>query len=71
MNELKENSFAVTQRNAARGRGNTEPRKSLMQQAAVELSPQGARWLTKRLQQAFAQNGKMNQADLKSLIKFG
>lgn len=71
MNELKANSFAVTQRNAARGRGNTEPRKSLMQQAAVELSPQAARWLTKRLQQAFAQNGKMNQADLKSLIKFG
>ena len=53
MNALGSDSFAPTQRNAARGRGNTNPRRSFMQQPAVELSHKGFEWLNARLQNAF------------------
>lgn len=71
MRTLGANSFAVTQRNAMRGMGNTAPRKSLMQQAAVRLSAQGAAWLTSRLEQAFKQHGRMSARDLNKLIRYG
>ncbi len=53
MSQLKSDAFASTQRNKAAGEGNTEPRRALMQQAAVELSPEGFRWLNNRLQTGF------------------
>jgi hypothetical protein len=71
MRTLGANSFAVTQRNAALGTGNTAPRKSLMQQAAVKLSVQGSAWLTRRLEQKFKQYGQMNKPDLNKLIRYG
>lgn len=71
MRTLGANSFAVTQRNAARGRGNTAPRKSLMQQASVRLSARGTAWVTRRLEQAFKQHGKMSARDLNELIRYG
>ena len=67
MDTLKENSFASTQRNAAQGRGNTDPRHAYRQQAAVELSGEGHAWLSKRLQDKFEAHGKIPQDSLRSL----
>lgn len=67
MNTLGPDSYFVTQRNAARGRGNTEPRKSLMQQAAVRLSAQGHAWLNRRLEESFEQHGRITQKQMKTL----
>jgi hypothetical protein len=59
METLRSDSFASTQRNAGRGEGNTDPRRAYLQQAAVELSPEGIAWLTERLDAAFAAHGKV------------
>ena len=59
MDTLGANSFAPTQRNAARGQGNTNPRGAYLQQAAVELSPAGSSWLGDRLQAALDAHGKV------------
>ena len=67
MDTLGSDSFAPTQRNAARGTGNTDPRRAYMQQAAVELSSQGLLWLGERLQVAFAEHGKVPQDTLDEL----
>ena len=64
MDTLGGDSFAPTQRNAARGSGNTDPRRAYMQQAAVELSSQGISWLSGRLQAAFDEHGKVPQGTL-------
>ena len=61
MDALGSDSFASTQRNAACGTGNTDPRRAYGQQPAVELSPQGISWLGKRLQAAFDAHGKVPQ----------
>jgi hypothetical protein len=67
MGALGANSFSPTQRNAARGEGNTDPRRAYQQQAAVELSPEGLAWLGERLQAAFDRHGKVPQDDLDQL----
>jgi hypothetical protein len=67
MDALGADAFASTQRNVAKGRGNTIPRRSLMQQAAVQLSPQGTAWMNEQLERAFLRHGKLGRADLKSL----
>lgn len=71
LNELMEtlgaDSFAPTQRNAARGQGNTNPRRAYLQQAAVELSPAGLSWLGDRLQAAFDAHGNVPQDTLDKL----
>ena len=67
MSELKSDAFASTQRNRALGKGNTEPRRAFMQQAAVELSPEGLAWLSERLQRAFLKYGKLPAAFLNTL----
>lgn len=67
MNELKARSFAATFRNASRGAGNTDPRKAYRQQAAVELSTEGAAWLVEKLEAAFRRNGKCAPAELAAL----
>ena len=67
MEALESDSFTPTQRNAARGAGNTDPRRAYMQQAAVELSSQGLLWLGERLQEAFAEHGKVPQDTLDQL----
>ena len=62
MDTLEADSFAPTQRNAARGQGkNTNPRRAFMQHAAVALSPAGLSWLGDRLQAAFDAHGKVPQ----------
>ena len=67
MGTLGSDAFAPTQRNAASGVGNTDPRRAYMQQAAVELSSQGLLWLGERLQAAFAEHGKVPQDTLDEL----
>ena len=57
MDTLGIDSFATTQRNAARGDGNTNPRRSLMHPPAVRLSNDGFEWLSARLQNAFDAHG--------------
>ena len=67
MDTLDADSFAPTQRNAARGQGNTNPRRAYLQQAAVELSPAGLSWLGDRLQAAFDAHGKVPKDTLDRL----
>lgn len=67
MDALGLDSFASTQRNAAKGQGNVDPRRAYRQQPAVGLSPQGLAWLSDRLETAFATHGKIPAADLATL----
>ncbi len=67
MDTLGADSFASTQSNSAQGRGNTDPRRSYRQQAAVKLSNEGFLWITERLEAAFQEHGMITQAELDSL----
>ncbi|WP_159996520.1 phospholipase D family protein [Roseomonas sp. 18066] len=67
MGDLGASSFAPTQSNAARGKGNTDPRRAYQQQAAVQLSAEGVAWLGERLQAAFDRHGKVPQVELDEL----
>ncbi len=67
MDALKSDAFLPTQRNAAKGEGNTDPRRAYLQQAAVELTPQALAWVNGRLQRAFNQFGTLPAADLATL----
>ena len=67
VDKLGSDSFATTQRNAARADGNTNPRRSLMQQPAVRLSRDGFEWLNARLQTAFDVHGQVPRHVLREL----
>lgn len=67
MDELGENSFSSTQRNAAAGLGNTNPRKAYMQQASVQLSVQGFDWLNAKMGKAFIKHGRVAATELEQL----
>lgn len=67
MDALKSDAFLPTQRNAAKGEGNTDPRRAYLQQAAVELTPQALVWVNERLQRAFNQYGTLPAAELATL----
>ncbi len=67
MDELGSDSFAPTQRHAAAKEGNTDPRASLMQKAAMELTPQAIAWLNSRLEQRFDTHGRISKATLDKL----
>lgn len=67
MDELQTNAFASTQRNAAQGEGNINPRMAYMQQPSVRLSPQGLDWVNSKLEEAFAKHGRMAATDLQKL----
>ena len=67
MEELGPDAFASTQANAVAGIGNTNPRKALRQQAHVRLAPQGAAWVSARLEQAFRIHGMIPAAELDRL----
>jgi hypothetical protein len=67
MDALKSDAFLPTQRNAAKGEGNTDPRRAYSQQAAVELTQQALAWVNERLQLAFNQFGTLPAADLATL----
>ncbi len=67
MDQLGSASFASTKRNAADGRGNTNPRHAYQQQPAVELTREGHAWLTKRLDLAFEEHGQLEPAIIQGL----
>ena len=69
IDELGPEAFATTQENAAddEGDGNTDPRAAMRRKAAVRLSREGATWLTRRLETAFALQGTIPQAELDAL----
>lgn len=65
--ELGSDAFASTQRNAWSGRGNTNPRGALRQQAAVELTRQALEWLNKKFERAMEQHGRIPPDELAEL----
>lgn len=67
MDDLRANAFMATQRNAASGVGNTDPRKAYLQQAHVELSADGHEWVGARLEYAFQVHGKVPPCELERL----
>ncbi|MBB4193769.1 hypothetical protein GGE45_004242 [Rhizobium aethiopicum] len=67
MNALGPDAFTSTQRNQARGEGNTNPYKAYRQLAAVELSREGQLWLSEQLQRALEVHGSVPQGELNKL----
>lgn len=67
MKDLGASVFAATQRNAQAGRGNTDPRRAYLRQAAVELTPKGRDSLSRALGLQFRRVGKLSAKDLSSL----
>ena len=67
MDKLKSDSFVSTQRNAKSGEGNTDPRGAYRQQAQVQLTRKAFNWLKLRLEQSFAQHGKLTRSELEGL----
>ena len=67
MATLSADSFASTQRHAASGEGNTNPRRAYLRRAAVQLSGDGLSWLSEQLQAAFEAHGKVPQDTLNRL----
>jgi hypothetical protein len=60
-------SFASTKRNALARSGNTNPRRALSQQPAVELTPEAITWMNQRLDHCFKSLGKISFAALTKL----
>jgi hypothetical protein len=67
MDALGANAFASTQANAARGRGNANPRRAFMRKPAVALSREGFNWLNEALEVAFQAHGKLTPTELERL----
>jgi hypothetical protein len=67
MDELKYFAFAPTFRNFQEGEGNLDPRASIKQKAAIELTPMAYHWINDRLEAAFRRHGKMSQRTLDQL----
>ena len=67
MNAFEADSFASTQRNAATGKGNTNPRMAIRQQAAVELTARAANWLNDQLEAAFERHGRLSPSTMEQL----
>lgn len=63
MAELGSQAFVSTQTNARRGRGNTEPRRALMQQPAVELTSDALAWLSTEFGRAVDVYGQIDLTD--------
>ena len=67
MDTLGADSFATTQKNEARGVGNTNPRTTFRRQPHVRLSSEGLSRLSEWLQEAFEAHGKVSQESLDKL----
>lgn len=59
MTQLEADSFATTQANARAGKGNVDPRKAYMRQAAVRLSSEGLALVNELLDAQFQSFGKL------------
>ena len=67
MDTLESDSFAPTQRNAAAGAGNRDPRRAYLRKPDVMLSADGLAWLGARLQAAFEAHGTVPPGVLAAL----
>lgn len=67
MDTLGANAFAATQRNSKAGAGNQEPRRAYLRAAGVELTPQAAAWLNRRLDEAMDRHGRLPAGQLAKL----
>ena len=67
MDSLRARCFASTTRNAAVGRGNTNPRFAIRNHAAVELSGDGAAWVKRELETKFDAHGRIPKRTLRRL----
>jgi hypothetical protein len=67
MDDLGTDAFNSTQRNAAHGTGNINPRKALMQQPDVRLTRQAEAWLRQRFDEQLAYHGRLPQVSLDQL----
>lgn len=67
MDKFEYNAFASTFRNKMEGVGNTNPRLSYTQQAAVVLTPDSAKWLNRQLSLRFSKFGKIDVQHEKKL----
>lgn len=64
MRALGTDSFASTQRRAAAGETDIDPRRSVWQQAQMELTRESYRWIAARLEAAIARHGRLSLAGL-------
>ncbi len=55
-------SLAPTFRNHAAGKGNLNPNRSIMQKAAIELTPISSAWLNNQLDQRLLEYGRLSRA---------
>ena len=67
MDALGYRCFKSTARNASAGQGNTNPRLAIRRHAAVELTEEGAAWLSRQLEHRLEVHGKVPQTTLRSL----
>jgi hypothetical protein len=67
MDTLGADAFASTHANRVSGVGNVNPRAAVRQQAAVRLTSEGAAWVTRRLEDAFATHGYIPPEQLAQL----
>lgn len=63
MDELGAGAFRSTSENAARGDGNTEPRRAYRRQPHVALTPRAAAWVGERLDERMQRYGRLTEAD--------
>lgn len=67
MDALGHRCFRSTARNASAGQGNTNPRLAIRRQAAVELTEEGAAWLSQRLERRLELHGRVRPTTLRGL----
>ena len=70
MNELGSDAFASTQRNARKGEGNTEPRRSMARKASMQLTPESNSWIVNKLMAAYRNRGQFDVKDLDTTKEF-
>ena len=61
-------SFTSTAKNVSLGKGNTEPRRSIMQKAAIELTPEAHAWLDQELRLAMDRFGRVADDELRGMF---
>ena len=64
MDELGAYAFGATAENADGGEGNTDPRMSIRQAAAIRLTEAGASWLGEELELACRRHGRLDLGPL-------
>lgn len=67
MESLKWDAFEPTRRNREKDSGNQNPRRSILQKPAIQLSETGANWLNDRFNEALATHGQIPASKLAAL----